>query len=163
MTDIQITKNFTLSQLLHSDTATRNHITEQFNPPQDVIDNLKHLTINILQPLRDILGEDFFITCAYRCEAVNRAVGGAANSQHLLGQASDNVYSGGNLILAKTIVKALLPFDQLILEGGTFEKPNWIHVSYSDRNRKEILRADFSTGRPVYSAVSRDQLLNTSV
>jgi len=160
MNDIQITPNFKLSQLLHSDTATRNNITEQFTPTQDIIDNLKHLAINILQPLRDKLQKDFFITCAYRCPAVNKAVGGAATSQHMIGQAADCILADGNMILAKEIINANLPFDQMIIEGGTMAKPNWIHVSYSDRNRREILHADFSTGTAVYSHLTTEQILS---
>lgn len=159
MTDIQITPNFKLSQLLHSDTATRNNIVEQFLPSQEVVDNLKHLAINILQPLRDKLQKDFFITCAYRCAAVNKAVGGAMTSQHLIGQAADCVFGDGNLALAKAIINSELPFDQIIIEGGTISKPNWIHVSYSDRNRREILRADFRKGTAIYSHLTKQQIL----
>ncbi len=158
--DIQITKDFTLRQLTHSDMGVRNHFDEQFNPSQSIIDDLTQLAKNILQPLRDSLGENFFIPCAYRCPRVNKAVGGAATSQHLLGQASDNIYSKGNIILAKKIIELNLPFDQLIIEGGTLSKPNWIHVSHSARHRKEILRADFSTGKAVYTKLTGEQIIN---
>lgn len=165
MEDVQITKNFRLSQLLHSDTATRNHIEEQFNPSLEVVDNLTHLAINILQPLRNALLEDFFVTCAYRCQKVNHAVGGVDNSQHLCGilnkakeAAADCVYSKGNTLLAKTVLVHNIPFDQMILEGGSLEKPNWIHLSWG-RGRNEILRADFSSGKVVYSLLTREQVL----
>jgi zinc D-Ala-D-Ala carboxypeptidase len=160
MENIQFTKDFDLIKLTHSDTATRNHIVEQFMPVESVRENLKALAINILQPLRDALGDDFFISCAFRCPAVNKSVGGAETSQHLTGQASDNIYPKGNLYLAKTVLTHNLPFDQMILEGGTLVKPNWIHLSYSPRNRREILRADFSSGKAVYSVLTKQQVIN---
>lgn len=43
-----------------------------------------------LQELRDLVGA-IKINSGYRCEAHNKAVGGAKNSQHLLGLASDIV------------------------------------------------------------------------
>jgi zinc D-Ala-D-Ala carboxypeptidase len=42
-----------------------------------------------LQKLRNILGKPLLITSAYRSEAHNRAVGGAARSQHRLAKAFD--------------------------------------------------------------------------
>jgi len=160
MDNIQFTKDFDLVKLTHSDTATRNHIIEQFQPSASIIENLKALAVNILQPLREALGADFFISCAFRCPAVNKAVGGAETSQHMTGQASDNIYPKGNLYLAKTVLTHDLPFDQMILEGGTLVKPNWIHLSYSPRNRREILRADFSSGKAVYTPLTKQQVLS---
>lgn len=160
MTNLSFTKDFDLIRLTHSDTATRQHIAEQFAPPKSVIDNLKALAVNILQPLKDGLGEDFFITCAYRCPALNKVVGGAATSQHIIGQASDNVYSKGNIILAKKVLKLNLPFDQMIIEGGaSIKQPAWIHLSYSERSRRQILRADFTKGTAIYSTLTKEQIL----
>ena len=42
-----------------------------------------------LQKLREDLGSSIHITSAYRCPAHNAAVGGAKNSQHKLGTATD--------------------------------------------------------------------------
>jgi hypothetical protein len=156
--DKHITENFTLMQLLHSDTATRNHIEEQFNPSNEIVENLTGLAVNILQPLRNKIGKDFFITCAYRCAKVNASVGGAATSQHLTGEAADCVFNDGNAKLAKAVLDAELPFDQMILEGGTLQKPNWVHISYSPKNRRQILRADFTTGKAVYTTLTKEQI-----
>jgi zinc D-Ala-D-Ala carboxypeptidase len=156
---MKFTKDFDLVRLTHSDTATRNHIEEQFNPPPSVVANLNLLANKILQPLKDGMG-DFFVTCAYRCPAVNKTVGGAASSQHLVGEAADLVLTNGaNITIAKKILELNLPFDQMIIEGGTLAKPNWIHVSYSGRNRRQILRADFTTGTAVYTVLTKEQII----
>lgn len=49
--------------------------------------------IEQLQKLRDYIGEPIRITSGRRCVAHNAAVGGAKNSQHLLGAAADLVVS----------------------------------------------------------------------
>ena len=45
--------------------------------------------IRRLQAMRDEIGKPLIINSGYRCPEHNRAVGGAANSQHLLGKAAD--------------------------------------------------------------------------
>ncbi len=47
-----------------------------------------------LQLFRDRLGKPITITSGYRCPAHNKAVGGAKESQHLLGKAADIVVKG---------------------------------------------------------------------
>lgn len=162
--DIQFTKNFSLLQMLHSDTATRNHYEEQWQPTQEIINNLRELAVRTLQPLHDYLMHEWFITCAYRCPRTNTAVGGANTSQHLLGQASDNVLTingrNENLLLAQAVLKSGVPFDQLLIEGGTLLLPSWIHLSNSPRNRRQVLYADFSSGKAVYSSLTPAQVLN---
>lgn len=38
-------------------------------------------------------------------------------------------------------IKENLEFDQLIWEFGTDSNPDWVHVSYSSKNRKQVLKA----------------------
>ena len=45
--------------------------------------------IMALQELRDLIGQPIHVSSGCRCEKHNRAVGGAKNSQHLLGRAAD--------------------------------------------------------------------------
>ena len=63
------------------------------NMPADVLANIKIVAEN-LQILRDYIEAPITINSAYRCEKHNRRIGGAVNSQHILGKASDIVVKG---------------------------------------------------------------------
>jgi hypothetical protein len=137
----QLSNNFYLHEFIKSDTATRLGIDN--TPPQDVIDNLKYLCENLLQPIRDIVGA-VTVNSGYRSPALNKAVNGAKNSQHLTGQAVDfEAINYSNIELGKKIEESGLVFDQLIYEyvKKTNPRAGWIHVSLTNSvNRKEILR-----------------------
>jgi len=137
---MQLSKHFTLAEMLESQTARRYNITEQFNPPKEVIDNLKALCENILEPLREAIGVPLQISSGYRSPKTNAKVGGVPTSQHQKGQAADiQCPMLGNKILFDKIRELKLPFDQLIHEYGTPAEPAWVHVSYGPKKRKEVL------------------------
>ena len=110
---IRLSKNFALKELTRSSTAERLRVD---NSPNDYhLVNLRHLAINILQPVRDHFGV-ITINSGYRSPALNAKVGGSKTSQHSKGQSADfESYSTPNPDLAKWISKNL-DFDQLILE-----------------------------------------------
>ena len=130
-------KYFSIAELTKSSTAIKKKINN--TPTKEVENNLNQLIDNILDPLREAWGQPIIVGSGYRCEALNKAVGGAAHSQHKLGQAADiNTKSDSkedNKKLFELIKQLKLPFDQLINEYNY----NWIHVSYSPRNRRQIL------------------------
>lgn len=130
-------KYFTINELTKSSTAQRLHIDN--NPTQEVKDNLNALIDNVLDPLRELYGKPIIVNSGYRSFKLNKAVGGAKNSQHLVGQASDirtvQNTKESNKQLFDLIKNSKLPFDQLINEYDY----NWVHVSYSPRNRRQVL------------------------
>ena len=130
-------KYFTINELTKSSTAQRLHIDN--NPTQEVKDNLNKLIDNVLDPLRELYGKPIIVNSGYRCTKLNKAIGGAKNSQHLVGQASDirtvQNTKESNKELFELIKNSKLPFDQLINEYDY----NWVHVSYSPRNRRQVL------------------------
>jgi len=63
------------------------------NMSAEVLSNIKIVAEN-LQILRDYIEAPITINSAYRCQKHNRRIGGAVNSQHLLGKASDIVAHG---------------------------------------------------------------------
>ena len=138
---MNLTKNFTLEELLRSSRAEKSGFKEQFKPSAEVIANLTALAVHILQPIRDYLGHAIFVSSGYRCQELNAAVKGAKNSQHLKGQAADLQALGefSNKDIFEAIIAAKLPFDQLLWEFGNSDNPAWVHVSYSSRNRRQIL------------------------
>lgn len=130
-------KYFTINELTKSSTAGRLHINN--TPSQEVKDNLNKLIDNVLDPLRELYGKPIIVNSGYRCPKLNKAVGGARNSQHLIGQASDirtvTNTKESNKQLFDIIRNSKLPFDQLINEYDF----NWVHVSYGPRNRRQVL------------------------
>ena len=84
---MMISKNFTLAELCNSAAAKRFGINN--NPDDKVIKNLELLAKNILQPIRDHFDKAIHIVSGYRSPGLNKKVGGASNSQHLIGQAVD--------------------------------------------------------------------------
>ena len=130
-------KYFTINELTKSYTAQRLNIDN--NPTQEVKDNLNKLIDNVLDPLRELYGKPIIVNSGYRCTKLNKAIGGAKNSQHLVGQASDirtvQNTKESNKELFDLIKNSKLPFDQLINEYDY----NWVHVSYSPRNRRQVL------------------------
>lgn len=76
---MKLTKNFSKKEFDSKDVSEM---------PQDVFVNIQKLA-NQLQVLRDYLGKQISINSAYRSPSHNKSVGGAKNSQHLYGKASD--------------------------------------------------------------------------
>ena len=131
---MQLSKNFNLSEFTKSDTAQRLKLNNTPNPSQ--AENLRRLCIHVLQPLREHFNKPVKITSGFRSPAVNRAVGGATNSQHSKGEAADFVIDGVPNTRAIDYIRNNLNFDQLILY-----KNGWIHVSYCQgNNRKQFFQ-----------------------
>lgn len=136
----QISKNFTLDELTASATARQKGIINAVGH-QEVV-NLCALVHHILQPLRDAMQEPIKIGSGYRCPALNRAVGGVANSQHMNGQAADLCIDGDKAKGRRWFVwiMANCDFDQLIWEHNV-KGSYWVHVSYrtDGRNRHQVV------------------------
>ena len=149
--DIQLSKNFRLSEFTISPTADRNGISNK--PGDDQIKNLRRLCELILQPARDALGP-LRILSGYRSAKLNKLVGGAANSGHRLGHAADLVpMTSSTRLLAEWVVDNCPRFDQVILEFGTLDNPNWIHLSSDPQFRQQVLRASKKGGATVYQSI----------
>ena len=132
--------------MLQSDTAIRLCLDEQFTPPQIVIDNLGLLCNNVLEPLRSLVQQPIYITSGYRCPRLNSAIGGAMNSQHIVGQAADTHINNMTVQDWYEFVKQHPIFDQLIQEFN-----QWVHVSYNASQRDSCLIATKVNGITVYT------------
>lgn len=145
-----ITKNLTLQELIHSNTAKAKGIDN--SPTNEHLRNLIEIANNIFQPLRDGIGKPIRISSGYRSEKLNKAVGGSKTSQHNKGQALDLVatidFTNKDIF---DYIKKNLEFDQMIWEFGTDKNPDWVHVSYNKgKNRKQVLKAIKKDGKTVY-------------
>ena len=139
---VQLTKHFSLEELCASATAKARGIQNRPNAQQII--SLVYLAAYVLEPLREAMHEPIPISSGFRCEQLNRAVGGVSNSQHMKGQAADLCINGDLKKGRKWFdyIKTHLNFDQLIWEhssNGTY----WVHVSFVHpdfgRNRRQAI------------------------
>jgi hypothetical protein len=148
MTTEYLSPHFTITELLHSDTADKLGITEQYQPTDDIVVNLTALCTHVLEPLRQKAGAAIIISSGYRCSRLNAAVGGvntAINiSQHTKGMAADTHIEGMGIEQWYQFVKnSGIAFDQLIQEYN-----QWVHISYNSTGpqRGECLRITTGSG-----------------
>lgn len=148
---MQLTKNFSLAEMVKSETALRHGIDN--TPGEKEIASLKVLAEKVLQPVRDHFGTGVKVNSAYRSPEANSKVGGSKTSDHCRGQAADIEIPGiANYDLAKWIVDNL-NFRQVILEFYTPGIPDsgWVHVSYvPEDNKKQVLTAIKKDGKTEY-------------
>jgi len=148
---MNLTKNFTLEEMIKSETALRHGMDN--TPGENEIGNLKLLCEKVLQPVRDHFGKGVKVNSGFRHPDVNAKVGGSRTSDHTRGQAADIEIPGvPNAELAEWI-KDNLEYRQLILEFYTPGVPDsgWVHVSYvAEDNKKEVLTATRKDGKTVY-------------
>jgi len=121
------TKNFSRDEAIVSRTAIRLGLD---NTPQNpVITANIQKTLVYTQLLRDLFKCPIGVNSLFRCEALNKAIGGAKNSKHLEGKAVDIVVYNGKLnkenffkIIEFAEEEKISPFDKIIWE------PGWTHL-----------------------------------
>lgn len=130
-------KYFTIPELCKSDTAVQRGIDN--TPTAEIEQNLTELIDKLLDPVRELFGGPITVNSGYRCEQLNKAVGGSKTSSHRTGCAADITVGSfsDNVRLFNLILSSGLTFDQLIDEYNY----SWIHVSYKPdgTNRQQIL------------------------
>lgn len=134
--------HFTFDEFFRSGEAVRRDIRNV--PPSDrnheIRINIMTLVSEVLDPVRDHVGDQVIITSGYRCEALNTAVGGVPNSQHMMGQAADFAVPGYTVKDLRELAFWMadnLDFDQVIV----YANRGFIHTSYVSpgANRREVL------------------------
>lgn len=117
-------KYFTIAEMTKSDTAGRLGISNL--PPKELLPNVENLIKKVLDPLREWYGKPVYINSGYRCEELNKAVGGVSNSFHLTGCAADiDARDDTENEKLFAYIKTHLPFTELGWEGGGA----WVHVA----------------------------------
>ena len=138
-----VTMHFTIEEMYASDTAKRLGINNKPNMQQMI--NLVYLCAYVLEPLRVAMDEAIKIGSGFRCQALNKAVGGVCSSQHLKGQAADLCIDGDIRKGRRWFeyIKNHLPFDQLIWETNPKTGSSWVHVSFVfpdfGKNRRHVI------------------------
>lgn len=140
---MKLSEHFTLEEFIESQTAGRMGINN--DPPSLLFAGLT-ATAEGLEQVRTLLGDrPIKISSGYRSPALNKAVGGSANSQHVLGEAVDFTCTayGTPRQIVSAIVASAIPYDQVIQEFDS-----WVHISFSVRNRRQALIIDRTGTRP---------------
>lgn len=172
MQNIFLTPHFSQMEFTESPTAKKRGIDN--TPTPTVVNNLRSLCVNTMEPLREELQLPVIITSGYRAQALNDILSHSSHkSQHLQGLACD-FYVGWSKSLdsrgqsgvcglnaRERLIKAFrliltsekIDYDQLILY------PNFIHVSFvsHESNRHYIMKAD---GNGRYARISKEVALS---
>ena len=142
---MNLSKHVTLSEFQDSSTATTHGINNKMSESQ--IASAKLLCENVFEPLRSYLNTPIKISSGFRSVQLNKMIKGSSTSQHTKGEAMDIKIDAKGF----HFIKDKLDFDQLIWEFGNDENPQWVHVSFSSKNRKQVLKATKKNGKTIYS------------
>ena len=141
---MRISKNFTMDEF----SVSASHPELARCIPVNIRPAVKALVINLLQPICDRTGWTDSILSGYRSIELNRAVKGASGSQHMKGEAADNLFKRNGkpvsiIEVLKLVKESGLDFDQMIAY------PTFVHLSYTTKrpNRKQILYNVSYTGK----------------
>lgn len=149
---MKISKDLTLAEVSKSNTAIKLGIDNE--PKGEHLNNMIHTANAIFQPIRNHFGKPIFVSSGYRSPKLNKAIGGAATSQHCKGEALDLDNDAVEYPTNKDIfdyIKNHLEFTQLIAEFPVNGNPSWVHVGYDRKNLKnQILVARKKNGKTVY-------------
>lgn len=136
-------KYFKFEQWAVSSTAKQKGIDNSV--PPNFQPRVKELVEKILDPLREAWGSDIIVSSGYRCDALNRAIGGSRTSAHSQAYAADLVPVGRStnefaLFVMHWLHDNNIKFDQFIDE----HKPNsaWVHIAIrngGEQQRKQYL------------------------
>jgi zinc D-Ala-D-Ala carboxypeptidase len=149
---MKISDHVSFKEAIKSNTALRRGIDNTPNRYEQT--NMEIIAEKIFEPLREWAGGPIKINSFYRCEELNRAIGGSSRSQHCEGRAMDIDDTFGHKTNAEMFeyIRNNLSFDQLIWEFGDDNNPAWVHVSYvsGDQNRLRVMKAEKVNGKTQY-------------
>ena len=124
-----LSKHISYKEGVYSTTAKRLGLKNE--PTEEHLINMIELAEKVFEPLRKHVG--------------GKAIGGSSSSQHCDGMAMDIDDKYGHMSNANMYkyIKENLDFDQMIWEFGDDDNPDWVHVSYVDKesNRNRCLKA----------------------
>lgn len=130
-------EHFTVEELCKSTTAKKYGIKNVPNKYERK--NLEFLIENLLEPLRERLGQPIIVNCGFRNDVVNKLVGGSVTSAHRKGLAADLRINDNNIRLKEELLKSGLDFDQCIVYHSK-TNPSFVHIGLSDKkNRRQVL------------------------
>jgi uncharacterized protein YcbK (DUF882 family) len=134
---MNLSAHFTLDELTHTDHREIDNV-----PNESEIANLKRLA-EFLEQVKTVLGgKPIMVNSAFRCKALNDAVGSKDTSQHRVGCAADIRVPGMTPDqVVRAVIASGIGYDQVIRE---FDR--WTHISVpngaGDKPRRQALIID---------------------
>lgn len=147
----ELPEYFTIAEMEYSETAIRNDIDNRLTNSEHY-ENARQLLLRILDPLRKAWTEycidnrlgmgGITVTSGYRCEELNKLVGGSKTSAHCIGAAADIKPSNHKMrefqdFVPKWLKDNNIAFDQCIKEKAKNGIAEWIHIGHKNRNGKQ--------------------------
>ena len=139
--NMMLSEHFSMDELTCSATARAMGIV---NLPGNIeLANLKFLCEDVLEPARKVIGEPIHITSGYRCLALNRAVGGVAQSYHVRGLAADlHIVSDAHASRLADALNAQPYCDLILVEHA--HGASWLHVQARKLSPRHRVNLDFN-------------------
>lgn len=138
-----ISEHITYNESIKSSTAIRKGIENI--PTEYELQNMGLVAEKVFEPLREWVKGPIKITSFFRCDELNKTIGGSSKSQHCEGRAIDvdDIYNYKSNAEMFYFIKDNLNFDQLIWEYGNSHNPDWVHLSFisETQNRQRVLQA----------------------
>jgi hypothetical protein len=143
---MNLSRHVTIQEFSYSPTAIKKGIHNVMNSIQ--VNNAIQLCENVFEPIRKHLNAPIKITSGFRCEQLNKLIGGAYGSQHTKGEAFDLDITDRKVF---DWIVDNIEVDQAIFEYGDDNNANWFHISYrKGNNRNQFLRAIKVAGKTQY-------------
>ena len=138
---MMLSKHFSLDEFTCSATAQAMGIVN--SPGSSELANLRFLCQEVLEPARKVIGEPIHITSGYRCLALNRAVGGVAQSYHVRGLAADlHIVSDAHASRLADALNAQPYCDLILVEHA--HGASWLHVQARKLSPRHRVNLDFN-------------------
>lgn len=149
--DAYVSKNFQYWELVSSDKAVRLGIKNV--PTEAEWNNLEYLVKNGLQPLRDILGKPVTLNSAFRCKALNDAVGSTDTSFHRIGCGADIDSDTVPLMEILEAAYNLPQWSEIIAEYFPY---GWVHLGMRKGDDRKMLK--LKDPKHNYARITMDKL-----
>lgn len=136
-----VSQYFTYAEVVRSQTADRLGLD---NVPSANVFETCLRTASKMDAVRRLLGVPITVTSWYRSPDLNHAIGSSPTSQHIRGEAVDFVAPryGTPAQIVHRLMEIGAQYDQLILEFADRPSGGWVHVSWTDKPRMQVLAID---------------------
>ena len=138
---LMLSEHFSVDEFTFSATAQAMGIVN--SPGSSELANLRFLCRELLEPARAVIGEPIHVTSGYRCLALNRAVGGVAQSYHVRGLAADlHIVSDAHASRLADALNAQPYCDLILVEHA--HGASWLHVQARKLSPRHRVNLEFN-------------------